>query len=67
MALYHEWNVKTGFTSALHFFIHISDSLDGVDGVSQLADGSFLPKNQMLQNGFLILVTLIVTKNWASF
>ena len=30
MALYHKWDVKTGFTFALKFFMLISDSLGGV-------------------------------------
>ena len=38
--------------------------------VQHLAQGSFLPTNQMLQNGFLMSVTLrqhSVAKNWTSF
>ena len=31
MALYHKWNVKTGFTFALQFFILISEGLGGVN------------------------------------
>jgi hypothetical protein len=30
MALYHKWDVKTGFTFALQFFMLISDGLGGV-------------------------------------
>ena len=31
MALYHKWDVKTGFTFALQFFMLISEGLGGVD------------------------------------
>ena len=32
MALYHEWDVKNGFTYVLTFFSLISDGLGGVSG-----------------------------------
>ena len=38
MALYHKWDVKTGFTFALQFFMLISDGLGGVASYQLVPD-----------------------------
>ena len=38
MALYHKWDVKTGFTFALQFFMLISDGLGGVNQDYEIVD-----------------------------
>jgi hypothetical protein len=41
MALYQKWNVKTGFTFALHFFMLIFEGLGGERGNQNLKSTSF--------------------------
>ena len=58
MALYYKWDVKTGFTFALQFFMLISDDLRGVSSQSVNAQSEI-----QILNGLYVLLSSIYVSN----
>ena len=61
MALYHKWDVKTGFTFARQFFMLISDDLGGVVCLtSKSVSGTIVNKKGMERVGLEPITRILI-------
>ena len=61
MALYHKWDVKTGFTFARQFFMLISDDLGGVVCLtSKSVSGTTVNKKEMERVGLEPITRILI-------